>query len=44
VPLVVEQLNQALEDFSSDEVKELIRLLLKFNTSLEHLVERNAGE
>ena len=39
VPLVVETLNQALEDFSSDEVKELIRLLVKFNVSLEHLDE-----
>ena len=39
VPLVVETLNRALEDFSSDEVKELIRLLVKFNVSLEHLDE-----
>ena len=42
VPLVVEQLNLALEDFSSDDVQQLTRLLLKFNTSLEHLAERNA--
>jgi DNA-binding MarR family transcriptional regulator len=40
VPLVVETLNLALQDFSSDEVKELIRLLMKFNLSLEHLDER----
>jgi DNA-binding MarR family transcriptional regulator len=42
IPLVVEQLNLALEDFSSDDVQQLTRLLLKFNTSLEHLAERNA--
>jgi DNA-binding MarR family transcriptional regulator len=42
IPLVVEQLNLALEDFSSDELGQLTRLLLKFNASLEHLVERNA--
>jgi DNA-binding MarR family transcriptional regulator len=40
VPLVVEQLNLALQDFSSDEVQDLTRLLMKFNTSLEQLVER----
>jgi DNA-binding MarR family transcriptional regulator len=39
VPLVVQTLNQALQDFSSDEVSELIRLLTKFNLSLEHLDE-----
>ncbi len=42
IPLVVEQLNAALQDFSSDEVLELTRLLMKFNTSIEHLVERAA--
>jgi DNA-binding MarR family transcriptional regulator len=41
IPLVIEQLNLALEDFSSDELHQLTRLLLKFNASLEHLVERN---
>ena len=40
IPLVVEQLNLALQDFSSEEVQDLTRLLMKFNTSLEHLVER----
>ena len=40
IPLVVEQLNLALQDFSSDEVQDLTRLLMKFNTSLEQLVER----
>jgi len=43
IPLVVEQLNLALEDFSADEVQTLTRLLLKFNTSLEHLVESAAA-
>lgn len=43
VPLVVEQLNLALRDFSSGEVQELIRLLIKLNGSLEHLVERNTA-
>jgi DNA-binding MarR family transcriptional regulator len=40
IPLVVEQLNLALQDFSSEEVQELTRLLMKFNTSIERLVER----
>ena len=43
VPLVVEQLNLALQDFSSGEVQELIRLLIKLNGSLEHRVERNTA-
>jgi DNA-binding MarR family transcriptional regulator len=42
IPLVVDQLNQVLQDFSSDELKELTRLLIKFNTSLEQQAERNA--
>jgi DNA-binding MarR family transcriptional regulator len=40
IPLVVEQLNLALQEFSSEEVQELTRLLMKFNTSIERLVER----
>jgi DNA-binding MarR family transcriptional regulator len=43
VPLVVEQLNIALQDFSSEEVQLLIRLLMKFNASLEDMVERAAA-
>jgi DNA-binding MarR family transcriptional regulator len=39
VPLVVEQLNLALQDFSGDEVHEMTRLLGKFNASLTHLLE-----
>jgi DNA-binding MarR family transcriptional regulator len=42
IPLVVDQLNQVLQDFSSDELQQLTRLLIKFNTSLEHQAERNA--
>ena len=42
IPLVVEQLNLALQDFSSEEVQDLTRLLMKFNTGLEHQVEREA--
>jgi DNA-binding MarR family transcriptional regulator len=39
IPLVVEQLNLALQDFSSGEVQELVRLLTKFNGSLAHMLE-----
>ncbi len=35
VPLVVEKLNAALAEFSSEEVKELQRLLIKLNTKLQ---------
>jgi DNA-binding MarR family transcriptional regulator len=43
VPLVVEQLNIVLQDFSSEEVQLLTRLLMKFNASLEDMVERAAA-
>jgi DNA-binding MarR family transcriptional regulator len=39
VPLVVDKLNLVLEDFSSDEVSELQRLLLKLNTKLQSTLE-----
>jgi DNA-binding MarR family transcriptional regulator len=39
VPLVVEKLNLALEDFSSEEFNELKRLLLKLNTKLQSALE-----
>ncbi|MDB6084396.1 MAG: winged helix DNA-binding domain protein [Gammaproteobacteria bacterium] len=39
IPLVVEKLNLALADFSSDEVQELLRLLIKLNTKLLSTVE-----
>src|ERR1700733_7368296 len=35
IPLVVDKLNLALAEFSTDEVKELTRLLLKLNDSLQ---------
>src|ERR1700678_351247 len=35
IPLVVDKLNFALAEFSPDEVKELTRLLLKLNDSLQ---------
>jgi DNA-binding MarR family transcriptional regulator len=35
IPLVVDKLNFALAEFSTDEVKELTRLLLKLNDSLQ---------
>ncbi len=33
IPLAVKELNLALEDFSSAEVAEFVRLLMKFNTT-----------
>jgi DNA-binding MarR family transcriptional regulator len=41
VPLVVEKLNLALADFSSEEVQELLRLLIKLNTTLQSGAERS---
>jgi len=35
VPLVVDKLNLALVDFTSEEVQELLRLLLKLNGTLQ---------
>jgi DNA-binding MarR family transcriptional regulator len=43
VPLVVEKLNLALADFTSAEVQEFIRLLLKLNGTLLSIVEPAAG-
>jgi DNA-binding MarR family transcriptional regulator len=43
IPLVVDKLNEALADFSSDEVHELVRLLIKLNTTLQSAVEPAAG-
>jgi DNA-binding MarR family transcriptional regulator len=39
IPLVVEKLNLALADFSTAEVQELMRLLLKLSGSLQSTVE-----
>jgi DNA-binding MarR family transcriptional regulator len=39
IPLVVEKLNLVLADFSSAEVEEFLRLLIKFNTTLQPAAE-----
>ena len=39
IPVVVEKLNLALGDFTSAEVQELLRLLIKLNASLQSSVE-----
>ena len=39
IPLVVEKLNEALEDFTLEESGELVRLLIKLNTTLQTAVE-----
>jgi DNA-binding MarR family transcriptional regulator len=43
IPLVVEKLNLALADFSSAEVQEFLRLLIKLNTTLQSAVEPKAA-
>jgi DNA-binding MarR family transcriptional regulator len=43
IPLVVEKLNLALADFSSAEVQEFLRLLIKLNTTLQSAVEPRAA-
>lgn len=43
VPLVVEKLNLALTDFSSEEVEELLRLLIKLNTRLQLTVDSRSS-
>jgi DNA-binding MarR family transcriptional regulator len=39
IPLVVDKLNLALGDFTTAEVQELLRLLIKLNASLQSSVE-----
>ena len=39
IPLVVEKLNRALVDFSSADVQDFLRLLIKLNTTLQSAVE-----
>src|SRR5271155_1045656 len=41
IPLVVEKLNLALVEFSTEEVQELLRLLIKLNTTLQSDAERS---
>ena len=44
IPLVVEKLNEVLTDFSKAEVQELLRLLVKLNTTLqEHIDPRTVA-
>jgi DNA-binding MarR family transcriptional regulator len=43
IPLVIEKLNLALADFSSAEVQEFLRLLIKLNTTLQSAVEPNVA-
>ena len=43
IPLVVEKLNLALAEFSSTEVKEFQRLLIKLNNSLQSPAEQAAA-
>ena len=39
IPLVVDKLNEVLTDFSKTEVQELLRLLVKLNTTLQAHVD-----
>ena len=39
VPLVVDKLNEVLADFSKAEVQELLRLLVKLNTTLQEHID-----
>jgi DNA-binding MarR family transcriptional regulator len=43
IPLVVDKLNLALGDFSTAEVQELLRLLIKLNASLQSSVKPAAA-
>jgi DNA-binding MarR family transcriptional regulator len=43
IPLVVDKLNLALAEFSSTEVKEFQRLLIKLNNSLQSPAEPQAA-
>ncbi|HEY3851688.1 MAG TPA: MarR family winged helix-turn-helix transcriptional regulator [Steroidobacteraceae bacterium] len=43
IPLVVEKLNLALTDFSTEEVQEFLRLLLKLNTRLQSTLDSKAA-
>lgn len=42
MPLVVDKLNETLTDFSKSELQELLRLLIKLNTTLQAHVEASA--
>jgi DNA-binding MarR family transcriptional regulator len=42
IPSVVDKLNEVLSDFSKAEVEELLRLLVKLNTTLQEHVDPGA--
>jgi DNA-binding MarR family transcriptional regulator len=44
IPLVVDKLNEALADFSTAEVQEFTRMLVKMNGALENIVHADAGQ
>lgn len=44
IPLVVDKLNLALSDFSSEEFNEFLRLLIKLNTRLQATLEAKSAE
>src|SRR5271168_695654 len=39
IPLIVDKLNEILTDFSKTEVQELLRLLVKLNTTLQERID-----
>jgi DNA-binding MarR family transcriptional regulator len=43
IPLVVEKLNLALADFSTEEVQEFLRLLRKLNTRMQSTLDSKAA-
>src|ERR1700744_3567843 len=43
IPLVVDKLNEVLTEFSKAEVQELLRLLVKLNTTLQAHLNRTAA-
>ena len=43
IPLVVEKLNLALADFSTEEVQEFLRLLLKLNARMQSTLDSKAA-
>ena len=43
IPLVVDKLNEVLTDFSKAEVQELLRLLVKLNTTLQAHIDPSRG-
>jgi DNA-binding MarR family transcriptional regulator len=44
IPLMVDKLNLAVADFSQEEARELVRLLMKLNTTLQAAMERTTAD